>query len=1490
MIALLTALAACQPAPKPSPYEIYEKPNLVAWCIVPFDARRRGPAERAAMLKALGIRKLAYDWRDEHIPTFDTELQALQKNGIQLTAFWFPGAIPGNGQKILDALERNKVLTQLWVSMPDPGREGTDAEKARRVAERLRPVALEAGKRGHKLGLYNHGGWAGEPESMMLVREALDLPNVGIVYNLHHAHGALDRLPKVLPGMAPHLLCLNITGMDPKGDTFGRKIIPLAQGSEDENLIKLIVESGYRGPIGILGHTQFDAADTLADNLDGLNYLARRARGADAELPKPRTPVPPRPARGAGRADAGWLAPGSPAWRDWPITVEVNATVRDAAQFHVLVASDTKASGRHWEIFTRPGAGTVCGYLPGFKPDHVNSDISVTDGKPHTVAMVVREAGVELFVDGRQAARGDMRPFGPVGLAGALGIGRLVEGGLDSGGGVAWARIRKGAHAPHAGPAPPAKDADTLGLWILNPGKEECDDLSGNSGPARRELKARAAAPARYDPARVKAVLAGALKKGDARRGALVFASAKHACLGCHKVGQQGGVVGPDLSEIGRCQPPEVVVEGVLYPGHLVREGYQAFALATADGKVMQGYKVSETAAKVVFREATTGNEIAVPRGDIEELKAIGSLMPAGLAEAMAEPDLADLCRFLLELGKDPAVAGALPKPPVAHKVAGFEFARGPIDPADWPWHDKFPNRERLYEFYQKQALHFAAMNDRPPVVMAFPGLESGRHGHWGNQNENTWKGAEWTRADLGPVLAGVFRAPGLTVRRGVCVRLGDNGEMAACFNPETLCYEALWKGGFLRMGEIRHGFMDGLKPAGDLLPRPEGSKPAKPFAYQGHYRHGNRVVFAYAIDGIDHLDSAWVENGRFTRVAGPRSGHPLARLAKGGPAKWPERLPVKGELGKGRPYAIDTIPVPLKNPWNSPIFPGDLAFLPEGAMLLCSMQGDLWRVDGIDRALQAPVWRKVASGLHQPLGMIVVDGDPLVLCRDQITRLKDLNGDGEYDFHECFCNAFETSTGGHDFICGLQREKDGSLVFASSNQGVVRVSPDGKSASVVATGFRNPDGIGVSADGAITVPCSEGDWTPASMICQARQGGFYGFGGPRGGKAPDLPLVYLPRGLDNSAGGQAFIDSDRWGPLKGLDLHFSFGACSHFLLLRDTVEGQPQGAVVPLPGEFISGAHRGRFSPADGQLYVVGMQGWGTYALADGGVQRVRHTGDPVQLPVAIRVHANGIHLKYSLPVDPRAVADPANRLVMSWNYRYGPGYGSPEYSARHHGLKGHDILEVASAHVTDGGKGVFLEVPELQPANQVQVFLRTGEGRPTHLFATAHKLAPDFTGYPGHAARPKAILPHPVLTDIAMAVKAVPNRWRFPMAGARKVEVEAGPNLSFRQKVVSAKAGEVLALTFANPDVVPHNWALLKPGTLQKVGAESNLLISDPEALARQYIPSGGDVIAHTDVVLPGEKFTIHFQVPGEKGRYPFVCTFPGHWMVMNGTMVVE
>jgi azurin len=112
----------------------------------------------------------------------------------------------------------------------------------------------------------------------------------------------------------------------------------------------------------------------------------------------------------------------------------------------------------------------------------------------------------------------------------------------------------------------------------------------------------------------------------------------------------------------------------------------------------------------------------------------------------------------------------------------------------------------------------------------------------------------------------------------------------------------------------------------------------------------------------------------------------------------------------------------------------------------------------------------------------------------------------------------------------------------------------------------------------------------------------------------------------------------------------------------------------------------------------------------------------------------------------------------------------------------------------------------------------------------------------------------------------------------------------LTYATRSFTAKPGEAIALTLVNPDVVPHNWALIKPGTLQTVGELSNRLISDPEAVAMQYVPRSEQVIAYTDIVDPSAEFTIYFRVPDQPGRYPYLCTFPGHWMVMNGEMIVE
>lgn len=491
-----------------------------------------------------------------------------------------------------------------------------------------------------------------------------------------------------------------------------------------------------------------------------------------------------------------------------------------------------------------------------------------------------------------------------------------------------------------------------------------------------------------------------------------------------------------------------------------------------------------------------------------------GTLMPAGLIVNLTDERRNDLFRFLFDLGRASAAStGAMAMLGHSHSPASFPYSRRPIHPKLWPHHEHPVNRDRVYDFYAKEAAYYRAQPTLPAVLPAYPGLDGGTLGHWGNQNDTTWTDGRWNETDLGSLISGVFRGAGVTVPKGVCVRLGDHGELAACFNPETLCYEAVWQGGFVKFAPLRHGFLGGLILDGKPIPDPIGqAKPEMPFQYRGFYRSGNRVVFAYRIGDTEMLDAPWVEDGKFTHLVGPADKHPLAALTRGGPAQWPQVLETRGTLGNGSPYALDTIEPPFQNPWKSLLFFGDHDFLPDGTAFLCTMQGDVWRVDGLDDSLASVRWRRVASGLHHALGLVVTDGHVHVLGRDQITRLHDLNGDGEMDFYECVSNNYTTSPAGHDFIAGLQRDASGRFYTVSGKQGLLRIAPDGARVEVLATGFRNPDGLGLSPSGLITIPNSEGEWVPASMICEVRPGGFYGYGGPRQNQPPDLPLAYLAR------------------------------------------------------------------------------------------------------------------------------------------------------------------------------------------------------------------------------------------------------------------------------------------------------------------------------------------------------------------------------------------
>ena len=108
-------------------------------------------------------------------------------------------------------------------------------------------------------------------------------------------------------------------------------------------------------------------------------------------------------------------------------------------------------------------------------------------------------------------------------------------------------------------------------------------------------------------------------------------------------------------------------------------------------------------------------------------------------------------------------------------------------------------------------------------------------------------------------------------------------------------------------------------------------------------------------------------------------------------------------------------------------------------------------------------------------------------------------------------------------------------------------------------------------------------------------------------------------------------------------------------------------------------------------------------------------------------------------------------------------------------------------------------------------------------------------------------------------------------------QLKLAAGKNLTFSTRTLRAKAGEPLALTFNNPDVVPHNWVLVKPDSLSRVGELTNRLVADPEAVLRQYVPQCDDVLVYTDIVPPQQQFTIYFRAPRRQDAIRISARFP-------------
>lgn len=525
--------------------------------------------------------------------------------------------------------------------------------------------------------------------------------------------------------------------------------------------------------------------------------------------------------------------------------------------------------------------------------------------------------------------------------------------------------------------------------------------------------------------------------------------------------------------------------------------------------------------------------------------------------------------------------------------------------------------------------------------------------------------------------------------------------------------------------------------------------------------------------------------SGSFELIFAPKDAEipalkraPISSLTKGGPSLFPEIIKTKGRTSKdAKGYAVDDIPLPKDNPWESNIRFGAFDFFSDGRRAACSTwNGDVWIAEGIDGDLSGITWRRFASGLFQTLGLKIVDDVIYTHGRDQLTRLHDLNDDGEADFYECFNNDVLITSGFHEFAFDLQTDKEGNFYFSKGapvlsggrgfsdltehNGTILKVSADGKTLTRMAWGLRAPGGLGLGPNGELTTGENEGSYVPRCKITWSKPDGssFHGVvpsewdnkkfvrNLPNTPTDYERPLCWLPYYVDNSSGSQFWVPKDSsWKNHAGNMIHLSYGKSSVYRTLIDEVDGQVQGGVYRLPIELTTANMRGRFHPKSGHLYNIGFRGWQTNGGT--GFQRIRFVSDEKPVPLELEAFENGIRVKFSSSLDPEIAKDPRRYSISKWDYIWGPQYGSGRFSideqntaarelARIEPSKGSvnqvDSVEIRAAQLLEDGKSVFLYIPKMTPAMQMEIRMDLADAGKKEfketIWNTIHNLRPAF------------------------------------------------------------------------------------------------------------------------------------------------------------------
>jgi mono/diheme cytochrome c family protein len=461
--------------------------------------------------------------------------------------------------------------------------------------------------------------------------------------------------------------------------------------------------------------------------------------------------------------------------------------------------------------------------------------------------------------------------------------------------------------------------------------------------------------------------------------------------------------------------------------------------------------------------------------------------------------------------------------------------------------------------------------------------------------------------------------------------------------------------------------------------------------------------------------------------------------------------------------YRIENIPYPAEIRGGI----SAVAFTPAGTLVIATRYGEIWMRPSYG------AWRLFARGLNEPMGLVAESERVVYIAhRPELLRATDANGDGRAETFDTIAGGWGLTQNYHEFFFGLRRDAAGNFYGAISLESTggsaedqkavvpdtarrgefrpasvleptmqrsevplrgwaIKIAPDGK-IDALASGFRQPNGVGLSPEGELFLDDNQGDYKPSCGLLHVAPGDFHGHAQSLkwapGIRPEDLttealwrryksPAVVFPHGPMGISAGEPVWDTTggKFGPFAGQVFTGDFSR----LVVRSTLEkvaGGWQGACFVFLGrnetapdvtgdKLLAGVTRAVFAP-DGSLYLGATGGWGGGA---DGLQRVIWDGQASPEIKNCQLTTQGFRLTFTQPMSAATLTKPANYELSRFRFYYQWKYGSPRVDET--------PVDVREVRVAADGLSAELVLTELKPGFVYELSvpsLRTRAGAP--------------------------------------------------------------------------------------------------------------------------------------------------------------------------------